>query len=919
MPQLTVSIVMLFRFCQRCVPVTLIAIPGGGSDAFRSFEDVGSSNTFERQKKQQQHILPRLPLSMICPFCSGASIHDFEILSMSIDLLDQAVESKRKAAEELLKSKSPSDDPNNNNPATVVQSNVPENPLNEIQTESTYLLVNHTVSTLSSGEGGGGNTSDSYRTGRWTDEEIEFVDYLIDAYDRGVLPISVGIRLNDFLCSILLCKASRLTKKMKNAKLSVRAYELNPRSTVSSLDVTKLSKLQENFLSSIAEEHVRYELRFNMEKSWRTNLSNLCAQIGSAICNAAEWFASLEMMDNRAALAYENIRRARRHQMGIALRTDVGASNGVYFSDVPVQRSSIAVRKTTNVKSRVKNKVENDGGSVGEKSHGEDSNRSGGTQNHISNMLDIGESYDNNRDTIDDFAGIFNDLFNDNVPSNISSRNQNKDCGSFLDEVLTYVEEKDLPFTHVDVWVPSYVPQKNGSSNGPPDSNLRLYHAGHCTRSDINPFTISQLNEYGEYSTKFSFAPGVGLPGRVFQSGFPSWERHIDEADPRIFERAGGAKVYGIKTGVGVPIDVNSTVRRIIVALYGQNDIETNNEMLQQLTRDLQMFCPKPKWKLVVEMGEPTSDDYENSDVTHYHQGTSPNFGPESVSIETVQKHNTAVEHSLNYGTASMPETIHYHHGAAMQQQHPLSPISNQVALVAPLSTVVADVVHYHHGSNFSSKESTSSEVRVRSASLTSIHSGSMESESKRDEEIRIAALLGDHMPGDEIPMAGEPSGSTSLAGGVLLSQFMSLRLLLLRVPERRTEEENSSLDIIKRSYRGFSRDGNRSNKEIANLLARDWQFLQSTLSAPSSAPLSRSDPSHGAVVRRGSTASHAAPPPTLLSHQHQRYRSFVLNAPPAISQSATGTPIAMPPLRLGNHDEVSFENEGMPKKQRRE
>ena len=276
---------------------------------------------------------------------------------MSLELLDRAVASKRKSAAELLESKSSSMETNNqtNNPAALMQRNTYENSLNEIQTESTYLLVNHAASTSSNCEGGGG-TNDCYRTGRWTEEEMVFVDYLIDTYDRGVLPLTVGIRLNDFLCSLLLCKASRLTKKMKNAKLSVRAYVLIPRSSTTSLDVKTLSKLQENFLNSITEEHVRYELRF--EKSWRTNLSNLCVQIGCTLCDATVWFTSLESMDNRAALAYENIRRARRHQMGIALKTDVGASNGVFFSNKPVRRSpsvkSAATRKSSTKKKRKK-------------------------------------------------------------------------------------------------------------------------------------------------------------------------------------------------------------------------------------------------------------------------------------------------------------------------------------------------------------------------------------------------------------------------------------------------------------------------------------------------------------------------------------------------------------------------------------
>jgi hypothetical protein len=851
-------------------------------------------------------VLPRLPNSVLCPFCRNSNIYGFEMLSMSIDLLDLAVESKRKSAAELLRPKSlPGDQIRNG-----------ENALNEIQAESTYLLANHSGSNSSNGgDNFGGGNSDCFRTGRWTDEEMEFVDNLIDAYDRGVLPVPVGVRLNDFLCSLLLCKASRLTKKMKNAKLSIRAYELNPRETVQPLDVKALSLLQEKFLNSIVEEHARHELRFNMEKAWRTNLSNLCVQIGSTLCNATAWFSSLEQMDNRAALAYENIRKARRHQMGLALKTDVGASNGVFFSDIPVQRNS----KNLKIK-KEKGKIE-DNSSVGDDSR-DGSNRSGATNNHISNMLDIGETYDNNKDTMDDFAGIFNDLLDD-IPSHIMPK-ATHDCGSFLEEVLSYVEETNLPFAHIDVWVPSYVPQSKGSTV----DNLRLYHAGHCTRSDLNAFSYSQLYEYGNYSTKFSFAPGVGLPGRVFQSGQPSWERKIDEANPKIFERAGGAKVYGIKTGVGIPVNVNSSVRRIIVVLYSQSDIEENNELLHQLTRDLQAFCPKPKWKLVVEMGSSTIDEKANentSNVNHYHYGTSPSFGPDSDPNIPMEA-QTLKHHELGH---SMPDMVHYNHSGVHQ---PNAPVSNPAAIVAPLvSNDVeqqgGDVIHYHHGSGpqhrrdgstLANIQQISTESRLRSSSLTSIHSESITSDNNREDEIRIAALLGDHMPGAEVPTTGEPSGSASNAGGVLLTHFMSLRLLLLRLPERRTEEENVLLDIIKRSYRGFSRDGNRTNKEIGNLLARDWQYLQLSLQ-----PVSKSIGAKSLI--QTAPRLHQSIP------QQSQYQSYEFNAPSNVSTlSASGAPISMPPLQLGEYnnnnssnidhltsDMSYFESKGMIKKQR--
>ena len=70
--------------------------------------------------------------------------------------------------------------------------------------------------------------SRSYRTGRWSSEESVYTDKLIKSFDAGLLPLPHGIKLNDFLCELLSCRTSRLTKKLKNAKLSARlVYYLN--------------------------------------------------------------------------------------------------------------------------------------------------------------------------------------------------------------------------------------------------------------------------------------------------------------------------------------------------------------------------------------------------------------------------------------------------------------------------------------------------------------------------------------------------------------------------------------------------------------------------------------------------------------------------------------------------------------------
>jgi hypothetical protein len=66
--------------------------------------------------------------------------------------------------------------------------------------------------------------STELRTGRWTTEETAYCDKLIELFEGGFLPLPDGTKLNDFLASMLKSKQSRLTKKMKNARLSANVW-----------------------------------------------------------------------------------------------------------------------------------------------------------------------------------------------------------------------------------------------------------------------------------------------------------------------------------------------------------------------------------------------------------------------------------------------------------------------------------------------------------------------------------------------------------------------------------------------------------------------------------------------------------------------------------------------------------------------
>jgi hypothetical protein len=159
-----------------------------------------------------------------------------------------------------------------------------------------------------------------------------------------------------------------------------------------------------------------------------------------------------------------------------------------------------------------------------------------------------------------------------------------------------------LTISTADVWVPSFLPREtNGTSKAVDTEQLRLFHAGYATRGDLEDKVADALGEFGIYSDQFSFEPGHGLPGRVYTSGQIAWDTAIDEADPKFFERAGGAKVYGVKTAVGIPLST-PLVGRIVVCMYSKNNIPENMTVAKECAAELMKYSPEPKWKLVIEM-----------------------------------------------------------------------------------------------------------------------------------------------------------------------------------------------------------------------------------------------------------------------------------------------------------------------------
>ena len=696
---------ILTCFAQKCTPLALLVGTAGPDNKLN----------------------PIQPNSQPCPFCHSCMLSDIQLFPLALNELDHAVNLRRLEA--------------------VGKKDSRKESFDDTHAESSYLALSHS-------HGASGNDSDTLRTGRWTDAEMAYVDFLLLAFEQKKLVIPNGIRLNDFLCEVLLCKPSRLTKKMKNMKLSSKSYSAAMPRAMIEIDYAQMTKLEHFFLESISSEAARVELRFHMTKAWRTFFSNFCLQINSQLLDAREWIASLEDMESRAAEAAETLRQARRKRMGLALKTDMrSVGPGVFFAGMPVVR-----HPSSHAFNSEESTVNNSAATMAESSNIESSDDTS-EADFISNMLDLGalSSMANELSTGVDLATVF-----ENDPSIEAQTTQpslllKQNCGPFLERIISFVEAENLPFEHVDVWVPMHT--KN---------EMRLAHAGYVTRHDLSPALIHRLNEYGEYSTQFSFAAGVGLPGRVFNSKTFSWECRVDKEDSRVFERAGGAKVYGVKTGVGIAVE-SAVIGTMVVALYSSSELPRDDSIIHRCIMEFSKLSPSPRWKLVVEMDENNNDK------------------------------------KLPTLTDSPPGVLQY---------------KSSVSL--PTGTVV-------------------------------------ESLDPHDEENMIATLLGEHMP------LSTSRGASSSNDTDLIPHYMSLRLLLLRDTSGRTRSENEMLEIIKKSFRGYSADPSRSPKDVSLLLVRDWQFLR----APA-----ESKP---------------------LQSNVNEYKSHLLRAPPVRTHSLTGMPTFAP------------------------
>ncbi len=463
------------------------------------------------------------------------------------------------------------------------------------------------------------------RTGRWTSEEIAFRDALVALFLAGNLPLTNGLKLNDFLHTMLKSKQSRLAKKMKNAKLSTKYFF--PKSgfvddsmtdgqltaATKTYSAEEFSKLETKFISSIQDPVERSEMIFHMKKEWREHFAQRCHYLRIDFDGRA-WLSSVDEMERRLTTEKNRIKTAkRRFLMSKAMEKDISTSSrmpGVFVdvSDNSRDEFDKIVERTVMNTSNSENSMH-----MGLMNAENAQAKSHGFGEHSTSTSAQSSKKAEKESSLSIYSASNDPNF--------------KHAAPFLSGVASYIERNSIPFEHIDVWVPSYVDGTSSMGTGfkSQSSEFRLCFGGSATmgvqivnneantdgtsrkpamkRSPLSQEDKTNFSMFGTYSEKFSFDTGCGLPGRVFQSGVPAWEQFISEAHPSLFERRGGAVQFGVKSAVGIPIE-SPNVGRVVLVMYSKYDRMQNSSLLGRLMDDLKLLNPAPRWKLVVDVGQ---------------------------------------------------------------------------------------------------------------------------------------------------------------------------------------------------------------------------------------------------------------------------------------------------------------------------
>ena len=88
------------------------------------------------------------------------------------------------------------------------------------------------------------------------------------------------------------------------------------------------------------------------------------------------------------------------------------------------------------------------------------------------------------------------------------------------------------------------------------------------------------FSEFRQTSLKLTFAPGVGLPGRIFLSQEPEWIKDVSQVQEDVFLRFKSAENVGLKAAFGLPILADEQVLAVVI-FYCDKSLECQPRLLE--------------------------------------------------------------------------------------------------------------------------------------------------------------------------------------------------------------------------------------------------------------------------------------------------------------------------------------------------
>ena len=714
------------------------------------------------------------------------------------------------------------------------------------------------------------------RTGRWTSAETAYVDFLVSCFEMGLLPLPQGIKLNEFLSDVLMCKPSRLTKKMKNAKLSTKSYKFGnwigddgSEDTVTNGSVltgdgqqtrcTILSHLESQFIRSISCAYQRLELKFNFERMWRTQFSNLCLQLGVACLEVTDWTNSLEEMERRGAQAEESVRRAERRRMGLALQQDVILSNcglnGVYIGGIHGKDGAVTYSKGLIMTPLSSTASPAGFGATLDASGSKwqspavigrprsDSmtlpvmrSRSGSivapsfpnplvgldlgaaTESHSADYYSAAtateatDASSTTGTTTQAEMDFLNELFHAEQTNNISEYLAVASAGI----AGSKDSNKKIKTEPASATTTSSMLQKNTVSMVSMESVQ-----GSTTDETSSISDESTIGICGEYlDTVIKFLTKINAPFQSADVWVPSFlpSDSYDGTDAYDTKTAkGGNSVNSLQqqqqqnlrlchAGHAVRTDAFSGSQNLSRSLIEFGEYSSNFS-----------FAPgKGAPGRVYSTGVPTwENDIHNATPEYFKRlGGAKLYGIKTLAAFPVRSPTVGRIVVILYSTMDVQRDVAFVK-KMLVELHKYSPEPHWRLVVDVGNTVDEFGKVEERSVACSSSQEATTHGRGHSPSPMTIDvRDNVQSSVDEAEEQEIVALLGESLPTEK--------GSDTLA-----SSMLSLRLLLLRGRGSRSERERDLLEIVKRSYRSYLKSSTkRTNKDVAHLLARDWSFL---------------------------------------------------------------------------------------------